>query len=503
MKQLFILSLSLFSLISADARHEEFIDAVKNDNVERVSELLEEGVDHDYLYPDYLYHNEKSALHIAAENGSLEMAEILLSHCASVDISFLYHDGYSHYYSPLSIAAGKNNLPLMKQLIAWGACLEGPPASRRHGHNDSPICKAIENNAFDAVKLLLEEGAQPDGDWNSKRFHVEYAIEQEALEIAALLLDYGASPHKAADLLYHNNPLIHAAERGYTALAQKLLFKGAECNYQRLDHKSALHIACQQNNPELVALLLDHGADVTLRDWHDKLPINYASSNEAIAELLLEHGTDCNEAFLRAARYGQTSLTNLLLTHGADAHYDNTQALHSASEAGHHEVVALLLAHGVSPTTQDKDGQTPLYKAIEHKHTEVISVFLKSDRNTSIKGLSLAATTGNLKLVKRLLKKGAPLAGEDHNALHCALEKDHTEVALYLIKHGADVHSKKFWGNTPLHIAAQKGFYDIAVALLEHGAKPDSKNYGYETPLTLAAKNKNKELVALFKPTDN
>ena len=51
--------------------------------------------------------------------------------------------------------------------------------------------------------------------------------------------------------------------------------------------------------------------------------------------------------------------------------------------------------------------------------------------------------------------------------LHVAIERDHTKVALYLIKQGADINVRNNRGQTPLHVAIERGHTELALYLIE------------------------------------
>lgn len=53
---------------------------------------------------------------------------------------------------------------------------------------------------------------------------------------------------------------------------------------------SLLHIAARLSNPELVSVLLDHGADHTLRNSEGKRPLDLTTPNSLVERLLRQAG---------------------------------------------------------------------------------------------------------------------------------------------------------------------------------------------------------------------
>lgn len=63
------------------------------------------------------------------------------------------------------------------------------------------------------------------------------------------------------------------------------------------DEETALHDAARSNeNPQVLALLLDHGADVNARDKYNSTPLHDATYNENpdVLDLLIDHSADVN-----------------------------------------------------------------------------------------------------------------------------------------------------------------------------------------------------------------
>ncbi|XP_057673893.1 protein phosphatase 1 regulatory subunit 27 [Corythoichthys intestinalis] len=82
-------------------------------------------------------------------------------------------------------------------------------------------------------------------------------------------------------------------------------------------------------------------------------------------------------------------------------------------------------------------------------------------------------------------------------ALHEAVLTGNLEVVKLLVKYGADVHQKDEDGWTPLHMACSDGFPEIASYLLSLGASTEAENENGEKPTDLIDPDC-KELSKLF-----
>lgn len=71
--------------------------------------------------------------------------------------------------------------------------------------------------------------------------------------------------------------------------------------------------------------------------------------------------------------------------------------------------------------------------------------------------------------------------------LHEACNHGHYNVALTLVKAGANVNARGLDDDTPLHDAAKNGQYKLVKMLVERGADPSFKNRRGKTPCDVAA----------------
>jgi len=84
---------------------------------------------------------------------------------------------------------------------------------------------------------------------------------------------------------------------------------------------------------------------------------------------------------------------------------------------------------------------------------------------------------------------------------YTAYAEQQAEIADFLLRSGANVHSKAL-GITALHIAAGKGYVDLAELLLSHGADinaPGKSNAQLVTPLAIALRSKQNRMADFLK----
>lgn len=101
-----------------------------------------------------------------------------------------------------------------------------------------------------------------------------------------------------------------------------------------------------------------------------------------------------------------------------------------------------------------------------------------------------AAEEGDTSLVETLIRKGADINAKDwygDTPLHIAAWKDHAETCILLIESGADMQAKNLSGDTPLHTAARMDRTKICKLLLDHGADINAKSDSDQTALSWAA----------------
>ncbi|WP_179947520.1 ankyrin repeat domain-containing protein, partial [Wolbachia endosymbiont of Cylisticus convexus] len=78
--------------------------------------------------------------------------------------------------------------------------------------------------------------------------------------------------------------------------------------------------------------------------------------------------------------------------------------------------------------------------------------------------------------------------------LHLAARSGYLNVVEKLIEKGANVNAKNSNGKTPLHYAAEKGYLNVVEKLIEKGAYFDAENNKQQKPLDISRVNSYSEI---------
>ncbi|XP_043421813.1 ankyrin repeat and SOCS box protein 6 isoform X3 [Prionailurus bengalensis] len=270
-----------------------------------------------------------------------------------------------------------------------------------------------------------------------------------------------------------SNALLKMAELGLTRAADVLLRNGANLNFEDpVTYYTALHIAVLRNQPDMVELLVRHGADINRRDRiHESSPLDLASEEPErlpCLQRLLDLGADVNAA----DKHGKTALLHAL------ASSDGVQIYNT-------ENIRLLLEGGADVKATTKDGDT-VFTCI---------IFLLGETVGGDKDEAQMISRFCFQVTKLLLAHGAdPSECPAHESLtHICLKsfKLHFPLLRFLLESGAAY-------NCSLHGAScWSGFHIIFERLCSHpGCAEDESHVDLlrkaETVLDLMVTNSQK-----------
>jgi hypothetical protein len=150
-----------------------------------------------------------------------------------------------------------------------------------------------------------------------------------------------------------------AARKGDAATVKKLLDEGVDVNTKFRYNATALFYACDHAHLDVVKVLLDKGADMSVKDtFYGFTPLMLAASpaqtkkpeHTEIAKLLIARGAPGKETVLPIAiQEGDAALASAILESGGLPPASLTDALEGAKAANKADMVALLEKAGAKP----------------------------------------------------------------------------------------------------------------------------------------------------------
>ena len=167
-----------------------------------------------------------------------------------------------------------------------------------------------------------------------------------------------------------------------------------------------------------------------------------------------------------------------------------------------------LIAAGVNKNTLDMDGFTPLSLAIDRSNNAVVETLLKFGANPN-KGavtgdpIFVAAQKDYPDIIRLLISAGADVKGRKSNSpLTLASQAGYIETMRVLLSGGADVNSVDNANKTPLHRWCYTGKHDLEALhlLLSNGANVNALDKWRQIPLMLLLTSENNVPVEILLP---
>jgi ankyrin repeat protein len=173
---------------------------------------------------------------------------------------------------PLRFAVSQNNREMAAALLDAGA-----DANARDPHGN--MLQAAD--AAEMVDLLVEHGADVNGSGYESGNAVILASFKAQIEKLERLIAHGADVNRPA--ANDGRTALHVAagwgykgERSLTVI-RILLASGADIDARDMQRQTPLHWAAQEGNRDAAELLVQNGADQTVRDNGGKAPVDYSA----------------------------------------------------------------------------------------------------------------------------------------------------------------------------------------------------------------------------------
>jgi hypothetical protein len=207
---------------------------------------------------------------------------------------------------------------------------------------------------------------------------------------------YGAPHHEIpSDLRALHSPRAPRMPPIWESVMPGLLARGYDTMAPGTDGRTTFHRLAASSSPAIVALALDHGANLYVRDDDGFTPLAAAvrADNRAVVELLRSRGasdadvTDvdrfigaCASADLPRARQIVERDPSVLDKLGA-VDYDVLIRAAAAADVG---VARTMLDVGVDPNGLGRSGGTALHLAAWHGHTDIVRLLLAAGARRDI-----------------------------------------------------------------------------------------------------------------------
>lgn len=312
--------------------------------------------------------------------------------------------------------------------------------------------------------------------------------ENDVEEVRALA--YADDRLNETDEARGSTPLGEAVEHGNREIVAVLLNAGAQVNVRSSWGKTALMFLSDTSTPELVRDLISAGAKLNSRDDDGVSPLmNAAASGKpaVLTELIragsrIEATNSAGEtALFAAARSNSAETIELLIDAGVDVNARNDEgqtALMTIVAAGSFEKVKTLIERGADTGLMDYDGRTALMLAAFNEDPRVPELFLNGSRidardNDGDTALLFAAERGSEKTVLLLVYAGAQIDAKDkegRTALLRAAISGQVENVKVLLNAGADLSAKDNDGKSALALALEGENNEVVNVLKERGA---------------------------------
>lgn len=367
------------------------------------------------------------------------------------------HQRNNKGYQPIHIASFNDNSDLIRELIKKGADVN----DQKNVISATPLICALRNENKKSAKLLMyykiNVQAKDTQGWTALHF----ASRDNDFKLAGILIKAGAFVNTQTDNRW--TPLHLSAKNGQNEVTQILLYFGALDTFKNKEGKTAAELAIEKKFDKTASLIINK--KVNLVDLFMNGMEDFAMDEARL-----------NNNFKGTDIQGRTFL-------------------HAAIIKGHSDFAIRLISIGLDINAADSSGNTPLILAAQNKQGDLVKLLIdkealvKSSDTIGMTALHYAVMNEDTGLVKLLIAKGADVNKRsklEGTPLETACwYHDNPDLAEYLVSAGAQINSDNFNEWSPLSLAVRQRFTDVALWLIKHGADVNFKSKNGENILHL------------------
>lgn len=397
----------------------------------------------------------------------------------------------------------RTRILLSSLLVALAGC--GPSANSGQLVRPTPLHQAVIDQDVGAMQQLLRAGLDPRADDGAGRTPMTLAAECGSEEFAARFL-----------LALPEIDLVDAARRGDQQAVALILAGDPDAPRRKYPGpwRNALAEAVQAGQTGTAALLMDRGLGLDKKEEHSWLHMAAWEGRTPVIRCLIDAGGTPqlpHSVLSSAAEAGHLEIVDLLLNAGVDVNGlgdNHASALQAAAWGGHLDVVRRLLLAGASVDIASKWGWRPIHSALWTGRQDIAQLLLDHGARVDV---FVAAATGRIDDLRRLLREPLPLGFEKSYGplpIIWAVRGGQIEVLKQFFDNPAALATRSTPealpspipvpaspnGLTLLHIAAQAGQVETIRWLVSRGAALEATGtenffgpYYQMTPLCAAA----------------
>ena len=244
---------------------------------------------------------------LAVEKGFLEIVDLFITH----EINLYVED--PHGFTSVILAAEQNHPEVLQLLLDsgadinvedkaertaldWAIIMQSTEAEEILRENDAPtgaeksFIAAIQTNNTEAVRALLDKGADVNEPAYTSKTPLHYASHSRNMEILKVILSKGADVEARTEQGF--TPLGYAVGLNHPDNCRALLEAGADVNTIDNWNRTNLNVAAALKLEEVVGVLLEFEANPNTLDasHYSSLDVAEEFGTEAITELIRESG---------------------------------------------------------------------------------------------------------------------------------------------------------------------------------------------------------------------
>ena len=327
-------------------------------DTEEIKQILEEGAEMNQADPE-----GDTPLINAIRAGKIDTVKLLIENGADINKK------NKNNLSPLFFAVRYRNTEIVKELLDNGADIrERFPIERR----DEPLLFTVIGISGEMLQVFIDHGADIN-ETNSRGNTIFDAAMGSYVEDSAItLIKNGITASNS----YHSNEalMMRAVESNYLKVAKMLIEKGADIN-----KKETTPMMCGGNIPKTPLALA----------------ISYAYNKRLdFVKLFVENGADLQQKtsemytpniqytpLMLAVRFNNKEIVDFLKKKGAVID-NNDPDVHALWDwfisFGEQDFIKLFIYAGADVNAKDKDGKTPLKRALSHRNFHIVELLRKA-----------------------------------------------------------------------------------------------------------------------------